>query len=144
VGVGYIQEILLALERHGLALRDEVARRDGQPPPGRAGYGRVHSKKVVQQLGRFALGSARRAFPSRADLDALRSAAALAGATGTPLGDRLRDIADRLAAMIPADADDADAPAAARQESAGRRTRARTPGQRLAGAAHDGSAQRKS
>jgi hypothetical protein len=43
-------------------------------------------------------------------VDALRTAAALAGATGTPLGDRLRDIADRLAAMLPSNADDAAPP----------------------------------
>jgi hypothetical protein len=118
LGAGYIQEILLALKRHGLALRDEVARRDGQTPPGRAGYGRVHSKKVVQRLGRFALGGDRRAFPAPADVDALRTAAALAGATGTPLGHRRRDIADRLAAMIPTDTDGSASPLPDTAESA--------------------------
>jgi hypothetical protein len=118
LGAGYIQEIPLALKRHGLALRDGVARRNGQTPPGRAGYGRVHSNKVVQRLGRFALCGDRRAFPGPADVDALRTAAALAGATGTPLGDRLRDIADRLAAMIPADTDGSASPLPDTAESA--------------------------
>jgi hypothetical protein len=118
MGAGYIKEILLALKGHGLALRDEVARRDGQTPPGRAGYGRVHSKKVVQRSGRFALCGDRRAFPGPADVDALRTAAALAGATGTPLGDRLRDIADRLAAMISADTDGSASPLPDTAESA--------------------------
>ena len=51
-------------------------------------------------------------------MDALRTAAALAGATGTPLGDRLRDIADRLAEMIPSDADGSASPLPDTAESA--------------------------
>jgi hypothetical protein len=51
-------------------------------------------------------------------VDALRTAAALAGATGTPLGDRLRDIADRLAAMISADTDGSASPLPDTAESA--------------------------
>jgi hypothetical protein len=92
-GATYVQQVVARLAEHGLALR-----------PGSAPYGTLHAKKLIYRYKRFLLDSAPGPFPSQADVDAVSTAANLAGGAGTPLGDRLYFIARQLAAMLPAEA----------------------------------------
>jgi hypothetical protein len=95
-GMTYVQQVVAGLAEHGLALR-----------PGGAPYRDLHAKKLIHRYNSFLLDSAPGPFPSQADVDAVRTAANLAGATGTPLSDRLQFIARQLAAMLPDQADQA-------------------------------------